>query len=370
MMIHILAVSAASSLLAEPRAIPAPPESRPFAIRADQVLRADGQSLAQGVILVEDGRIVRVGIGLDIPEAALLVEHHGTASAGLVALHSYSGAPGEMFDSTRSVLPDARVALAFDPAKGDFADALRAGITSLVLSPLPGSLCAGASALVKTSGGVVVRSEAQLSLGFSARSLRNNRFPTSFGGAITELDRLFEEPTGVFARAAKQQIPVLFEVSSREDVARAIEFAERHDLAGTVSGAAWAGELAQRLHEAELSVVCGPFRVGEERRDLLAVQALEKAGVPFGFALDAPANHPVMLRAGAAMCMREGLGRGTAWRALTSTAAKIAGAEDRIGDLAKGLDADIVLWSGDPLDLGSTVKAVYVDGKLAWKDEK
>ena len=274
-----------------------------------------------------------------------------------------------MIDSTRAVLTDARVAHAFDPAKEDFAAALRAGITSLILSPTPGSLVSGTSSLVKTSGGEVVRSEAQLSLGFSARSLRNNRFPTSFGGAVAELDRLFEDPEGVFARAAKQQIPVLFEVSSREDVARAIDFAERHDLAGSICGAAWAGELAERLHEAELSVVCGPLRVGEERRDLLAVRALEKAEVPFGFALGAPAHHPIMLRAGAAMCLREGLGRATAWRALTSDAARIAGAEDRIGDLAKGLDADIVLWSGDPLDLASTVKAVYVGGKLAWQDD-
>jgi len=368
MMIHILALSAAASGLTASPAAPAF-ESRPFAIRADQVLRADGQSLARGVILVEEGRIVRVGIDLEIPENALVVEHRGTASAGLVALHSHAGAPAEMMDSTRAVLPEARVALAFDPAKGDFADALRAGITSLVLSPIPGSLCGGASSLVKTSGGAVVRSEAQLSLGFSARSLRNNRFPTSFGAAIAELDRLFEDPEGIFARAAKRQIPVLFEVTSREDVVRAIDFAERHDLAGTICGAAWAGELAERLHEAELSAICGPIRVGEERRDLLAVLALEKAGVPFGFALDAPANHPVMLRAGVAMCLREGLGRATAWRALTSDAARIAGAEDRIGDLAKGLDADIVLWSGDPLDLGSSVKAVYVDGELAWMEK-
>lgn len=368
MMISILAVSAAASTLATSRAAPVF-GSKPFAIRADQVLLADGKTLARGVILVEEGRIAAVGADVDVPENALVVEHRGTASAGLVALHSYSGAPSEMMDSTRTVLPDARVALAFDPTNRDFADALRAGITSLVLSPIPGSLCAGTSALVKTSGGVVVRSEAQLSLGFSAQSLRNNRFPTSFGGAVAELDRLFEDPEGTFARAAKRQIPVLLEVTSREDVARAIAFAQRHDLAGAISGAAWAGELAERIHSAELSVVCGPLRVGEERRGLLAVLALEKAGVPFGFAIDAPANHPLMLRTGVAMCLREGLGRAAAWRALTLDAARIAGAEDRIGDLSKGLDADIVLWSGDPLDLATTVEAVYVDGQLAWKDK-
>ena len=368
MMITILALSAAASPLAMHRAVLAP-ESRLLAIRAEQVVLPDGGAPARGVILIEDGRIAAVGPDVEVPEGAILVEHRGTASAGLVALHSYSGSPSEMFDSTRSVLPEARVSLAFDPTNADFADALRAGITSVVLTPIPASLCGGTSALVKTSGGVVVRGEAQLSLGFSSLALRNNRFPTSFGGAVAELDRLFEDPEGVFARAAKREIPVLLEASSREDVARAIAFAQRHELTGAISGAAWAGELAEKIHSAELSVVCGPWRIGEERRDLLAVLALEKAGVPFGFAIDAPANHPLMLRAGAAMCLREGLGRATAWRALTSDAARIAGAEDRIGSLSKGLDADIVLWSGDPLDLGSTPQAVYVDGKLAWKDK-
>ena len=363
----LAAAAAASALTAVPS--PAPLETRPLAIRADHVVLADGSTVEKGVILVEEGRIAAVGADVDVPADALVVAHAGTASAGLVVLHSYSGAPGEMADSTRAVLAEASVARAFDPGNADFADALRNGITSVVLTPIPGSLCAGTSALVKTSGGSVVRSEAQLSLGFSSRALRNNRFPTSFSSAVAELDRLFEEPEGAFARAAKGQLPVLFEVSSREDVARAIDFARRHELTGAISGAAWAGELADRIREAELSVVCGPWRVGEERRDLLAVKALEKAGVPFGFALDAPAYHALMLRTGVAMCRREGLGREAAWRALTSNAARIAGAEDRIGGLAKGLDADVVLWSGDPLDLATKVEAVYVDGRLAWKDK-
>jgi imidazolonepropionase-like amidohydrolase len=344
-------------------------QSRPLAIRAERVLLGDARTLTRGVILIEDGRIVAVGTDVEVPEDALVVEHEGTASAGLIALHSYSGSPSEMIDSTRSVLADARVAYAFDSTKADFADALRSGITSFVLAPVPASLCSGASALVKTSGGTVVNPQAQLSLGFSARSLRNNRFPTSHGAALAELERLFESPQGAIARAAKNEIPVLFETSNRDDVARAVAFAQRHELTGAISGAPWAGELAETIRSAELSVVCGPIRVGEERRDLLAVIALEKAGVPFGFAIDAPGHHPVLLRAGVAMCLREGLGRAAAWRALTSNAARIAGAADRIGDLAEGLDADIVLWSGDPLDLASSVEAVYVDGALVFEDE-
>jgi imidazolonepropionase-like amidohydrolase len=60
--------------------------------------------------------------------------------------------------------------------------------------------------------------------------------------------------------------------------------------------------------------------------------------------------------------VREGLDPVTAWKALTSDAARIAGVADRVGRLAAGLDADFVLWSGDPLDLTSSVEAVFVDG--------
>jgi imidazolonepropionase-like amidohydrolase len=334
-----------------------------LAIRADRVLLGDGQAVANGVVLVESGKITAVGADVSVPEDAILVVHKGTASAGLIALHSHSGSPGEMRDSTRTVLPEARVASAFDPSHEDFESAAEAGITSLVLAPLPLSLCGGTSALVKTSGGAILEKEAQLSLGFSAQSLRNDRAPTSFGGALAELERQLVQPEGAFALAAQKKLPVLFEASSREDVLRAVEFASRHGLTGAIHGAAWAGELAEPIKSAGLSVICGPFAVGEAQRDLLAVVALAKAEIPFGFGLDAPWVHPAALRGSVAMCVREGLDRAVAWRALTSDAAKIVGAQDRIGALAKGMDADIVLWSGDPLDLSSSVDAVYVDGK-------
>ncbi len=94
-----------------PLAFPSTPQGRVLAIRADRVLLGDGQALAPGVILVEDGRISAVGSDLSVPEGASVSVHKGTASAGLIALHSHSGSPGEMRDSTRTILPEARVAL-------------------------------------------------------------------------------------------------------------------------------------------------------------------------------------------------------------------------------------------------------------------
>jgi imidazolonepropionase-like amidohydrolase len=62
------------------------------------------------------------------------------------------------------------------------------------------------------------------------------------------------------------------------------------------------------------------------------------------------------------MCLREGLAPAAAWRALCADSAAIARLEGSVGRLERGLDADLVLWSGDPLALSSRVVAVWIDG--------
>ena len=359
-----LPLSASLFAAATPQAgQPATTSVQPLAIQAERIYLGDGSIIEKGVILIEGGVIRAVGAGVDIPENASDIDHKGAASAGMIALHGYCGATGEVRDPTRAVMSEAEIALAFKPDHYDFSDALRAGITSVVLTPTPQGLVGGVGAVVKTASGRTLTKEAQLSLGFSAECLSQNRFPTSFAGAVAELERRFEKPEGSFAKAASGKLPVLFEANSREDVLRAVDFATRHKLNGAINGAEWAGELAQEIKSTRLSVICGPFDVGEQRRTIKAVIALVEAGVNIGFGLDSPWKHPAALRLGAALCVREGLARGAAWKALTSNAAQIAGVADHVGRLERGLDGDIVLWSGDPLDLTSSVQAVFIGGQ-------
>lgn len=344
-------------------------EPSSLAIHADKALLADGRTLDGAWIVVEGGKIRSIEAGGDAPSDASRYEHHGWISAGLIALHAYAGGTNELRDPTRAALPEARAAWAFDPTHPEFADCVKQGITSLVLTPTPQSLVGGVSAVVKCSGGTFVSREAQLAFGFSARSLASNRFPTSVAGSVAELEKLLEKPVGALKQAKDGDLPVLFEVSARPDVLRAIEFARKHELKGALSGAEWSGELAQLVKDSGLSVVLPPLSIGEDLRTLRAVRALGEAGVPFGFGIDVPLSHPAGLRISAALCVRAGLKTEQAWRALGVDAARIAGVEKRIGALEKGLDADFVLWSGEPLDLASSVEAVFVDGKLVYSAE-
>jgi imidazolonepropionase-like amidohydrolase len=371
MLFELLCVSA---LLAGPAgsgtgSAPSKPEPRTLVLRADKLLLGDGTTLEQGAILIEDGRIRAYGKDVDVPAGAGVVAHKGWISAGLVALHAYAGAPDEMRDSTRPVL-DGKVAWAFDPAHPDFADALAAGITTLVLTPQPTALSGGTSAVVKTAHARVLSEQAQLSLSFSAAALTVNRYPTSFAAAMAELEQRFEKAEGAFARAKSGELPVLIEADSREDVLRAAEFAKKHKLRGAIYGANWIGELAGPVGEAHLAAIFGPFDIGEERRTIQSVLEVAKAGLPFGFGLDSPWKSPETLRLSVALCLREGLDRKQAWRSLSSQAAELAGVAEHVGRIEKGLDADLVLWSGDPLDLKSRVDAVFVDGQRVYEAKK
>ena len=62
------------------------------------------------------------------------------------------------------------------------------------------------------------------------------------------------------------------------------------------------------------------------------------------------------------MSVQEGLDPDTALRALTINPARIAGIDARLGSLEPGKDADLVIWSGDPLDQRSRVQRALISG--------
>ncbi len=65
----------------------------------------------------------------------------------------------------------------------------------------------------------------------------------------------------------------------------------------------------------------------------------------------------------AALAVKEGLNRNVALRAITINPARVLGLDGRLGSIAVGKDADLVLWSGDPLDVMQRALRVYIAGR-------
>jgi len=340
-------------------------------LRVGRLHVGDGTVLENAVVVVQGTKVLSVSAadGGPLPKDTVIIELEGELSPGLVALRDYATMRGENVDATRNVMPTADLAWAFDPDHRDTQALIAAGITTAILAAPGTELVGGLAPAVDPGSGAIVKRGALLCVGAGARALAFNRFPTSTSGQYDELERLFTTSTGaagqVFQRAKQRTLPVLLDVTDRADVLRAAAFAKRHGLAGALIGAMKWGDVIEAVKDAGLSVVIGPIWVGGEGEEA-ARQAVRvaRAGIRIGFAVDTPENHPALLRASAARCVRAGLEPAAALRALTSDAAAIAGVAGQTGKIAPGLEADLVLWSGPPTELTSRVLRVWSDGQI------
>ena len=95
---------------------------------------------------------------------------------------------------------------------------------------------------------------------------------------------------------------------------------------------------------------------------LNAASILARAGVRFAIMTDHPVVPIQYLIVSAALAVKGGLPEEQALRAVTIDAAAILGLDKRLGSLEPGKDADLVVWSGNPLDISSRVEQVFIEG--------
>ncbi len=189
--------------------------------------------------------------------------------------------------------------------------------------------------------------------------------------------------------ALDRKVPVSFEAGELREILRALAMAKEFNLDPIVTGGIEADEAAAELKAANARVILTlpaanaqggrggpstgqggrggadvPIRVTRMQQNAPKVPAaLEKAGIPYAFAsegLQAPAE---FLRGVSRAVKDGGLTPDQALRALTVNAAKIAGASDRVGTLAKGRIANAIVVEGDLFADQPRIRRVFVDGR-------
>jgi imidazolonepropionase-like amidohydrolase len=130
--------------------------------------------------------------------------------------------------------------------------------------------------------------------------------------------------------------------------------------------------LADQIAAASIPVIIGPLftsrsKVELRNRSLANPGRLAAAGVTIAITTDHPVVPIHFLIHQVTLAVKEGLDPVTALRAVTIHPARIIGCADRIGSLSVGKDADLVIWSGDPLDVMSRAERAYVDGREIYR---
>lgn len=339
---------------------------------AGRVLQPDGTLRADTAIHVRNGRIEALGPAAEARgEAVRRFGANTVICPGLIDLFSSIGAVGQTAETVSAFDPGANAADALDPRDPHFPAGLRAGITAALVAPSPDNLVGGACVCFRTfvdRGRLdVLRADGPLAFSLGEGVWRGDRLPTSRAGAVYQLRKLLtkaergEAHPRVDAALAGQLDAVLI-CKTRHDVASARQvFADRFGRFAVALGED-AVECADDLGGRQQPVVVGPYSFTSERRVLLGAAELAGKGIEVAFRGGFPQTPPDGLRLTAALAVRHGLDPAAARRALTVAPARVAGVADRIGMLTPGKEADLVVFSQDPLRLDAAVLEVYVKG--------
>jgi imidazolonepropionase-like amidohydrolase len=379
------------------------------AIVGGYVVPIVGEPIDGGTVLIEDGKIVAVGTDadVDVPEEAELIDASGSwVLPGFIDAHAHLGVheEGEGWsgnDTNEMTDPNGarfRAIDGIDPYEVGFDDALGGGITSVVIKPGSGNPIGGQTIGVKTWGrsafdlvfaeSVSVKS----ALGENPKRVYGdkNQTPSTRLGVAAIIREAFINARNYaaqrgHARAEDKPFDVdltketlakvldgeLFwdqHVHRADDIVTAIRLADEFGYKLVINHGTEGHLIADVLAERGIPVILGPLftsrsKVELRNRTLRSAGILSRAGVKIAITTDHPVIPINFLVYQAALAVKDGLDPETALRALTVNPATILNLDDKVGSLQRGLDADIAIWSGDPLDVMNRATRVFVRGE-------
>ena len=162
---------------------------------------------------------------------------------------------------------------------------------------------------------------------------------------------------------------VAFRVDRATDIRQVLAFARRHGLQPVIVGGAQAWQLAGELAQAKVPVVLDPLADLPDSFDMIGATLqnaarLTRAGVRVAFTNTSDGTHNARkVRQGAGIAVANGLPWEAALAGLTANPAEIFGLGGQYGRIAPGYVADLVLWSGDPLEVTTVAQQVWIDGR-------
>jgi len=166
-------------------------------------------------------------------------------------------------------------------------------------------------------------------------------------------------------------LPLVAEVHRAADIRVLLKLADEYGLKLIIRGGTEAHLLARELAQRQIPVILDPTLNLPERFETLAARAdaasiLFKAGVRVAFSSEGTGNgshNSRNIRQLAGNAVAHGMPWGAALAAITANPAAMYGLSNTLGTLAPGMQANLVVWDGDPLEVTTTARQVYAAGK-------
>ncbi len=383
-----------------------------IAIIGGRIVTASGPDIADGVVLIDGGKVVAVGRDLRAPEGARVIDAQGSViTPGLIDAHTHLGldeqgvgvAGDDTNEAVEPIAPHLRALDGINLEDIAFDDARKAGITSSEVKPGSGNVIGGQCVVIKHTGIIVDQVVLRAPSGIKAAMGENPKFtyrpqkksPSTrmataalfreiFSKAQTYLEkRRAESEAGrplerdlkleAIGLVLEKKIPMRIHAHRADDIMTALrlrdEFGFEMSLEHCTEGHKVADELARR----GVPAVVGPSMSGRYKVELRdktfeTPAILAAAGVKVAITTDHPVVPIHQLMTAAILAVKHGLSTDLALKAVTLHPAEVLGVADRVGSLDAGKDADLVIWSGDPLDLRSRVTLTMINGQVVYQE--
>jgi imidazolonepropionase-like amidohydrolase len=402
--------------------------SATYAITHAKIFTLAGSTIDDGTLIIRDGKIAGVGATLEVPAGAQVIDAKGLQvypgifdSITQMGLREI-GAVSATVDSTETggYNPDVVAATAVSPSSEHIPVTRAAGITAVLAVPGSGGFDSGGSSnviggqasaihlggweidemLIKKSAAMVLNWPAIETQTFDFATFSRKEKPYTeakqeYDKQVNELtewvertrhySQAMEKGSGAkydrdlkleaLAPVIRGELPVLVFADRSPEIRNAVEFCDKQNLKMILAGGEEAYKVKDLLRSKSIPVILRPMLSLPPEEDdpydrLLSQPAeLAAAGVKFAFA-SFDNSFARRLGQNAANAVAYGLPYEEALKAITIYPAQIFGLDDKIGTLEQGKLANLIVTNGDPLELTTDVKYLFIKGQLTSTDNR
>lgn len=371
-------------------------------------------TIENGSILVREGKIVALGKDIDLSNCETIIDGKDrVVTPGIIDSHTHlglseSGVGKEGIDTnegTNPLTPFCSVRDGINMKDQAFESFRKSGVTTVGILPGSGNIIGGIGLALKCKGNIVDESVIKDPIGMKAALGENpksnygnkKRSPsTRMGNASVLREALLKckeyldkinnpiEDKSVLKKdkeslallpVIKREIPIIIHCHRHDDIVTAIRICKEFNLKYILDHVT-DGHLVKDIIKKE-NIHCGVgptlnygSKVENKDRDFKTPIIFDREGIPFCFITDHPVIDGRNLVLTASIATQWGMSDENALRAITLASAQHIGIDNRVGSLEIGKDADLVIWSDNPLEFTSFVDMTIIDGEIVYEREE